>query len=91
MSRGDQRERDRAKNLAKQQQKAKPKGGDPLHRNMNDAAALQAKVAAKQQKAAMDSGNNNGASSTGPVARKKVDKKNESLDDLLSAGLKRVK
>mmetsp|Transcript_5015 Transcript_5015/g.10374 ORF Transcript_5015/g.10374 Transcript_5015/m.10374 type:complete len:99 (-) Transcript_5015:193-489(-) len=90
MSRGDQRERDRAKNLAKQQQKAKQnsKSGDPLSRNANDAAALQAKVAAKQEKVKAEEAAGTNSSGKGPVVRKKgTQKKKESVDDLLSAGL----
>ena len=56
-----------------------------MKRNENDAAALQAKVAAK--KAAKES-----AAATpddkGPVPRKKVPaKKADTMDDMLSAGL----
>ena len=68
-------------------------GGDPLKRNENDAAALQAKIAAK--KAAQESASN-APTSSGPVPRKKVPtKKADNMDDLLSSGLtagkKRVK
>ena len=60
-------------------------GGDPLKRNENDAAALQAKIAAK--KAAKESGESQEPAKA-PVVRKKVPtKKNESVDDLLAAGL----
>ena len=72
-------------------------GGDPLKRNENDAAALQAKVAAK--KAAQEAAANAAPAGSGPVPRKKVPSKktdnNNTMDDLLSAGLtgnkKRVK
>ena len=74
-----------------------PQGGDPLKRNENDAAALQAKVAAK--KAAQEAAANAAPAGSGPVPRKKVPSKktdnNNTMDDLLSAGLtgnkKRVK
>jgi len=59
-------------------------GGDPLKRNEDDAAKLQAKVAAK--KAAQEAAA--GESQTkAPVVRKKVPKKTDDLDDMLSAGL----
>jgi len=65
------------------------KGGDPLKRNENDAAALQAKVAAK--KAAKEQGEAAPAN-TGPIPRKKVSvKKSDGIDDLLSAGLSSTK
>lgn len=68
-------------------------GGDPLKRNENDAAALQAKVAAK--KAAKEA-KDGVTPDNGPVPRKKMAaKKADNMDDLLSAGLtstsKRVK
>ena len=64
-----------------------------MKRNENDAAALQAKIAAK--KAAQESASN-APTSSGPVPRKKVPtKKADNMDDLLSSGLtagkKRVK
>jgi hypothetical protein len=60
-------------------------GGDPLKRNENDAAALQAKVAAKQvQKEAAVANVNN--ASKGPIVPKKV-KKDAGVEDLLLAGL----
>lgn len=69
-------------------------GGDVLKRNENDAAALQAKVAAK--KAAQEQAGGASSIAGGPVPRKKVaSNKDAALDDLLSAGLpgakKRVK
>ena len=61
-------------------------GGDPQKRNENDAAALQAKVAAK--KALGDQQQLQSNSSNGTVPRKKVtDKKVDTFDDLLNAGL----
>mmetsp|Transcript_39342 Transcript_39342/g.81696 ORF Transcript_39342/g.81696 Transcript_39342/m.81696 type:complete len:97 (+) Transcript_39342:67-357(+) len=88
MSRGDQRERDRAKAQAKQAEKTKANGksGNPLSRNLNDASALQAKVAAKQEKLKSEQANA-GNDGKAPVVRKKTQKKNDSVDDLLSAGL----
>jgi len=52
MTRGDQRERDRAKNLKKHQEKVKAAGkqGDPLMRNASDAARLAEKVAKKESR-----------------------------------------
>jgi hypothetical protein len=66
-------------------------GGDPLQRNSSDAAALEAKIAAK--KAKQEQENAQQANSVAPVVRKKVPTvKKDSVDDLLSAGLaKRVK
>mmetsp|Transcript_16658 Transcript_16658/g.23472 ORF Transcript_16658/g.23472 Transcript_16658/m.23472 type:complete len:98 (-) Transcript_16658:409-702(-) len=88
MSRGDKRERDRAKNQAKlaSRQKAQTSGGDPLKRNENDKAALEAKVAKKKamQEAAEKEAEN---ATKGPVPRKKKPTKDAGLDDLLSAGL----
>jgi hypothetical protein len=88
MSRGDQRERDRQKRQAKEAAKNKgsAREGTPLQRNENDAAKLQAKIAAKQaQKAEQDA--NAGNTTKAPVARKKVAKKSDNLVDLLNAGL----
>ena len=59
-------------------------GGDPSRRNEDDAAALQAKVAAKKATLGSDSSTQ---LSNEPVVRKKVVAKNDSIDDLLSAGL----
>lgn len=89
MSRGDKRERDRAKSQAKLAKKNNSnKEGDPLQRNASDSAALAAKVAKKkamleeQEKAAVS------ASASASVVRKKVPKKADAgLDDLLNAGL----
>lgn len=64
----------------------KIQGGDPQKRNENDAAALQAKVAAKQ--AEKDAAAGVPASSkAGPIAPKKVKKDTAVVDDLLLAGL----
>lgn len=59
-------------------------GGDPLKRNENDAAALQAKIAAKQASAAAAASQ---PTSNGPILPKKVKKADAGLDDLLNAGL----
>jgi hypothetical protein len=86
MSRGDQRERDRQKRQAKEAAKNKgsAREGTPLQRNADDAAKLQAKIAAKAAKTT-DEGDKGAAGA--PVVRKKVAKKSDTLDDLLSAGL----
>ena len=89
MSRGDQRERDRAKRQAKEAAKNKgsAREGTPQSRNMEDGAKLAAKIAAKkaqQQEAA--------PAAAAPVKPKKATaKKNDNLDDLLSAGLQGTK
>jgi hypothetical protein len=62
-------------------------GGDPLSRNASDAAALAAKVAAKQAKAGTDSSGGGGGGGAGPPVRKKVENKGDSVDDMLLAGL----
>ncbi|KAG7341465.1 hypothetical protein IV203_023417 [Nitzschia inconspicua] len=86
MSRGDQRERDRQKRQAKEAAKNKGSNreGTPLQRNQDDAAKLQAKIAAKAAKLAEAQSQD---TNKGPVVRKKVAKKTDTLDDLLSAGL----
>jgi hypothetical protein len=67
----------------------KLQGGDVLKRNENDAAALQAKVAAK--KAAQEQASS-ATPAKAPVERKKVPMaKDPALDDLLSAGLSGAK
>lgn len=90
MARGDQRERDRAKKQARLAKDAKnqAKGGNPETRNANDAAALQAKVARKAEMKTKEEEELARAARSKPVARKKKGKKeDDSLDDLLSAGL----
>lgn len=65
------------------------KEGNPLARNLNDSAALAAKIAAKQAKLAQEQ-----ASGQAPVKveRKKIPKSADpSLDDLLNAGLTKGK
>jgi hypothetical protein len=86
MTRGDQRDRDRQKRQAKEAGKNKGSGreGTPMQRNADDAAKLQAKLAAKAAKKADE---DNGNSGKVPVARPKVAKKTDDLDDLLAAGL----
>ncbi len=64
--------------------------GRPEQRNLNDAAALAAKVAAKQAK--MSTEDQTGANGSAPVVRKKVvNSGGPNLDDLLSAGLSKKK
>jgi hypothetical protein len=90
MSRGDQRDRDRAKNLAKHANQGTPqREGRPSDRNAADAVKLAAKVAAKQaQKEAEALNGGGGAAAAAKVAPKKVTKpKDAGLDDLLNAGL----
>jgi len=91
MSRGNQRERDRQKNQAKLAAKSKgdQREGTPSQRNANDKDALLAKIEAKKaaKAASADAQKNTKA----PVARKKVAKKDDSLDDLLNAGLTKGK
>mmetsp|Transcript_492 Transcript_492/g.1610 ORF Transcript_492/g.1610 Transcript_492/m.1610 type:complete len:94 (+) Transcript_492:48-329(+) len=92
MTRGDQRERDRAKRQAKEASKNKgaQREGTPLQRNDADKAALEAKIAAKKAQKAAEAAN--AAATKEPVVRKKVPKKNdENLDALLNAGLATVK
>lgn len=87
MSRGNQRDTDRAKRQAKEAAKNKTNNreGTPAQRNMEDATKLQAKLAAKAAKKAEA---DNTPPAKAPVARKKgVAKKSENLDDLLNAGL----
>ena len=86
MSRGDQRDRDRAKRQAKEAAKNKvnQREGTPQQRNADDKAALLAKVEAKKAKQISESKDEDNKK---PVVRKKVKKETESLDDLLSAGL----
>jgi hypothetical protein len=87
MSRGGQRDRDRAKREAKDASKTKGKQreGTIQQRNQDDKEALQAKLEAKKAEKAT------GASvqdTKKPVARKKVKKQADDLDDLLNVGLK---
>lgn len=92
MARGNQREISREKNLKKleQQRKSQAKGGDPQSRNLNDKAALAAKIEAKkalQEKQALEDAHREGRPKPTPKAKKKE------LDplDLLNAGLSGVK
>ncbi|GKY96275.1 hypothetical protein MPSEU_000587000 [Mayamaea pseudoterrestris] len=87
MSRGDQRERDRAKKLAKEAEKGTKKEGNPLQRNESDAAALEAKRAAKAAAAAANAGSNHLIGNKEPVKPKKIVKKSDNFDDLLASGL----
>mmetsp|Transcript_49270 Transcript_49270/g.73481 ORF Transcript_49270/g.73481 Transcript_49270/m.73481 type:complete len:100 (-) Transcript_49270:842-1141(-) len=90
MSRGDQRERDRAKRQAKLAKEGKnnQREGTPLQRNADDKAALAAKVAAKKAKKEAEEAAAAGAKSgSGPVKPKKAGKKKDDGLDLLDAGL----
>jgi hypothetical protein len=90
MSRGDQRERDRAKNLAKNANKGTTqREGRPADRNASDAVKLAAKVAAKQAQKEEEAANGGGGdAAAAKVVPKKVTKpKDAGLNDLLDAGL----
>mmetsp|Transcript_10894 Transcript_10894/g.16286 ORF Transcript_10894/g.16286 Transcript_10894/m.16286 type:complete len:99 (-) Transcript_10894:615-911(-) len=96
MARGDQRERDRAKKLARLQkeQKGGPKEGNPESRNLADSAALAAKVAKKaEMKKKQEEEEQRNAANKPVVVKSKAKKKKEpaGLDDLLSAGLAKGK
>ena len=94
MSRGNQREVDRAKRQAKDASKNQAtREGTPMQRNQDDAAKLQAKIAAKAAKEAAEREQQGGAGGAAPVVvRKKVPKKEDAaLDDLLNAGLGKAK
>lgn len=84
MSRGDQRERDRAKRQAKEASKTKGKEreGTPQQRNQDDKEALLAKLEAKKAKKVS-------GDSKQPAVKKKENKQTSHLDDLLTAGLSR--
>ena len=86
MSRGDQRDRDRAKRQAKEAAKnnGTQREGTPQQRNADDKAALLAKLEAKRTKQLAGPLDQDAKK---PVVRKKEKKKSEALDDLLSAGL----
>lgn len=88
MSRGDQRERDRAKREAKDAAgKQVQREGTPAQRNADDKAKLLAKLEAKKAKESAAAA----ATEKVPVLRKKVTKNNDNLDDLLNSGLARGK
>jgi hypothetical protein len=95
MSRGNQREVDRAKRQAKDASKNQAtREGTPMQRNQDDAAKLQAKIAAKAAKEAAEREQQQGAAGGAApvVVRKKVPKKEDAaLDDLLNAGLGKAK
>ena len=90
MTRGDQRERDRAKRQAKEASKNKGGGreGTPLIRNENDKLALEAKIAAKKAQKAVEEST---GTTKAPVVPKKETTKDGNLDDLLSVGLTKSK
>jgi len=87
MTRGDQRDRDRAKRQAKEASKNRgsQREGTPLQRNDADKAALEAKIAAKKAQKTAEAANGNSAKA--PMGRTKVPKKQDNPDDLLNAGL----
>jgi hypothetical protein len=91
MSRGDQRERDRAKKQAKlaKQSGGSQREGRPADRNAEDKLKLEAKVAAKREKLSKEEQQQ--SNTKAPIVRKKKDVKNASLDDLLDAGLTKGK
>mmetsp|Transcript_5986 Transcript_5986/g.6970 ORF Transcript_5986/g.6970 Transcript_5986/m.6970 type:complete len:95 (+) Transcript_5986:124-408(+) len=92
MSRGDQRQRDREKNLKKHGSKNAQREGNPESRNLDDGVALAAKVAKKAATRKEEEDNALKATSQKTVSRKKVSKQVDSnLDDLLSVGLKKTK
>lgn len=86
MSRGDQRERDRAKRQAKDAaKKTNQREGTPAQRNQDDKAKLLAKVEAKKAKQEADAQAEQNKAKV--IKKKKVQKQEDSLSDLLSAGL----
>mmetsp|Transcript_6266 Transcript_6266/g.5875 ORF Transcript_6266/g.5875 Transcript_6266/m.5875 type:complete len:99 (+) Transcript_6266:44-340(+) len=90
MSRGDKRDRDRAKNQAKLAKKnLSTKEGSLGQRNDSDSAALAAKVAKKKEMLKeQEEASANAAAVSAPIVRKKVPKKADAgLDDLLNAGM----
>jgi len=89
MTRGDQRERDRAKNLKKHQEKQ----GDPLMRNASDAARLAEKVAKKKAEDAKNEENakKDEASKRVEPKRTKTPDADSGLEALLESGLSKVK
>jgi len=92
MSRGDKRERDRAKNQIKQQQKTKQqaKAGNILDRNTADKLALDKKIAMKAAKKKEEElAAANTAKSNKVTRKKKLNNVELGLDDLLNAGLKK--
>jgi hypothetical protein len=93
MTRGNQREADRAKRQVKEASKNNvTRDGTPSSRNENDKTALQAKVALKKaQKAAEAEAGADPTATKAPVVKKKAPKKDANFDDLLSAGLTKAK
>jgi len=89
MTRGNQREIDRARAQARAGKGAAAKKDDgltPQQRNERDAKAM-AEKRAKKAAAASDAG---GKAASGPApAKKKVEKKADDLSSLLSEGLKK--
>jgi hypothetical protein len=94
MTRGDQRDRDRAKRQAKDAGKnTVQREGQPAERNADDAIKLAAKVEAKKKKAAEEAAKAAVAGEAPVVVPKKkaAAKKKDNFDDLLSAGLSTTK
>lgn len=91
MSRGDQRERDRAKRQAKEAAKngGNKREGTPAQRNLDDKAALLAKLEAK--KAAKEAAVNQPEAKAPVKPKSKAKKQDDNLDDLLNAGLTKGK
>merc|ERR1711957_338550 len=91
MSRGGQRERDRAKSQAKLEKNKPAQGreGNPADRNAADSTALSVKVAKKEAARKVREAAEAAALNSAPkVMRKKIPKIAEpGLDDLLNAGL----
>jgi hypothetical protein len=94
MSRGDQRDRDRAKRQAKDAGKnTVQREGQPAERNADDGVKLAAKVEAKKKKGAEEAAKAAAAGGAPVVVPKKkvAVKKQDNFDDLLSAGLSTAK
>jgi len=92
MTRGDQRERDRAKTLAKAgKDTSNQREGTVQAQNEGDKAALLAKVQAKRDRQAKEAAEQDAAAAAAAkasaIAAKAPKKKDAGLDDLLSAGL----
>mmetsp|Transcript_86974 Transcript_86974/g.130400 ORF Transcript_86974/g.130400 Transcript_86974/m.130400 type:complete len:99 (-) Transcript_86974:314-610(-) len=94
MTRGDQRERDRAKRQAKEAAKGKgaTREGTPAQRNQDDKQALLAKLEAKKAAKEAAAGQPAGKEPVKPKsAASKKPKQTNAFDDLLSAGLSKGK
>jgi hypothetical protein len=94
MTRGDQRDRDRAKRQAKDAGKnTVQREGQPAERNADDATKLAAKVEAKKKKQAEEAAKVAAAGGVPIVipTKKTAAQKKDNFDDLLSAGLSTTK